>query len=38
MILAPDAYTAIIRFTRQVAAGGQGIRVGWNLHTGGTKR
>lgn len=35
-ILVPDAYTAIIRFTRQVAAGGQGVRVGWNLPAGRT--
>ena len=36
IILAPDAYAAIIRFTRQVAAGGQDVRVGWNLPAGRT--
>lgn len=33
-VVAPDAYTAIIRFTRQVAAGDQKVRVGWNLSSG----
>lgn len=33
-ILAPDAYTAIIRFTRHVAGGGEPIRVGWALSPG----
>lgn len=32
-ILAPDAYTAIIRFTRHVAGGGAPVRVGWALAT-----
>lgn len=30
-ILAHDAYTAINRFTRHVASGGQPLRVGWGL-------
>jgi hypothetical protein len=33
-ILAPDAYTALARFTRHVAGGGQPVRVGWNLAKG----
>lgn len=30
-IIAPDAYTALTRFTRHVAGGGQPVRVGWSL-------
>lgn len=37
-ILAADAYVAIIRFTRQVAAGGPAVRVGWNLTAGDATR
>lgn len=33
-ILAPDAYAAIIRFTRHIAAGGPQARVGWTLPAG----
>lgn len=32
-ILAPDAYTAILRFTRHLASGGEPLRVGWNLES-----
>ncbi|MDX9994135.1 MAG: hypothetical protein RBS28_02345 [Rhodocyclaceae bacterium] len=37
-ILAADAYTAIIRFTRHVAAGKPAVRVGWNLSSGSLTR
>ncbi len=37
-ILAADAYTALIRFTRHVAAGRPAVRVGWNLSSGSTIR
>lgn len=37
-ILAPDAYRAIIRFARQVAAGGPTVPVGWTLPQGGAPR
>lgn len=33
-ILAPDAYTAISRFARHLAGGGQPVRVGWNSALG----
>jgi thiosulfate/3-mercaptopyruvate sulfurtransferase len=37
-ILAADAYTAILRFTRHMTAGGQPVRVGWNLSSGSSAR
>lgn len=37
-ITAPDAYTAIARFTRQVAGGTAAVRVGWNLDGGKASR
>jgi thiosulfate/3-mercaptopyruvate sulfurtransferase len=33
-IVAPDAYTAIVRFARRVAAGGSPLPVGWSLAQG----
>jgi hypothetical protein len=37
-IIAPDAYTALARFTRHVGGGGKPVQVGWNIPDMSTKR